>query len=64
MLASVLFCANHASATVSVTAATGGSAISADTTSGCYTSLSGPTIAESANGVIHTGTIPIVELPP
>ena len=64
MLASVLFCANHASAIVSVTAATGGSAISADTTSGSHTSLSGPTIAESANGVIHTGTIPIVELRP
>lgn len=36
-------------AAVTVTVATGGSSISADTTGGSYTSLTGPTIAEGAN---------------
>src|SRR6266478_5328339 len=43
--------------TVAVTAATGGSAISADSTSGSYTTLTGPVIAEQVSGDIHTGTI-------
>ena len=36
-------------ANVSVTTATGGSAISADTTSGSYTTLTGPTVTEASN---------------
>ena len=44
-------------ATVTVTSATGGTAISADTTGGSYTALTGPTIAESAAGEIGNGTI-------
>src|SRR6266478_6116243 len=46
-----------AAGNVTVTKATGGSAISADTTGGAYTVLSGPTIIESASGTIGTGTI-------
>jgi hypothetical protein len=42
---------------VSVTPATGGSAISADTTGGAYTSLTGPVLSESAPGQIGTGTV-------
>ncbi|MBU6142178.1 hypothetical protein KGO95_03650 [Patescibacteria group bacterium] len=44
-------------ATVTVTPATGGSAISADTTGGTYTTLTGPIIAEGATADIGTGTI-------
>ena len=45
-------------ATVTVTAATGGSSISADTTGGSYTTLTGPTITEGASGdVPSSGTV-------
>ena len=44
-------------ATVTVTTATGGSAVSADTTGGTYTSLTGPIVTEGATGDIGTGTI-------
>lgn len=45
-------------ATASVTAATGGSSISADTYgTGAYTTLTGPTITEGANKDVGTGTI-------
>jgi hypothetical protein len=39
------------------TPATGGSAISADTTGGAWTSLTGPTYSENASGNVGTGTI-------
>ncbi len=42
---------------VTVTPATGGSAISADTVGGAYTSLTGPVITESNAGDIGVGTI-------
>ncbi len=46
------------SGVVTITAATGGDAISADTyTSGAYTSLTNPIIAETASGQIGTGDI-------
>ena len=46
-------------ATVTITPATGGSSISADTTGGTYTSLTGPIIAEGATGDIGgSGTNP------
>ena len=44
-------------ATVTVTPATGGSAISADTTGGTFTSLTGPVISEGTTADIGTGTI-------
>lgn len=44
-------------AAVSITTATGGSSISADTTGVSYTTLTGPTITEGANKDITTGTI-------
>src|SRR3989338_8217138 len=44
-------------ATATVTSATGGSAISADTTGGTFTSLTGPVISEGATADIGTGTI-------
>ncbi len=44
-------------AAATVTPATGGSAISADTTGGTFTSLTGPILTEGANGDISTGTI-------
>lgn len=44
-------------ATVTITTATGGSAISADTTGGTYTSLTGPVISGGASGDIGVGTI-------
>ena len=45
-------------ASETLTAATGGSAISADNaTSGTWTTLTGPTLAEGAVGDIGTGTI-------
>lgn len=44
-------------ATVTVSPATGGSAISADTTGGAYTALTGPVISEGATGDIGAGTI-------
>lgn len=45
-------------AAVSVTAATGGGSISADTTGGSYTTLTGPTLAEGASGDFPaTGTL-------
>src|SRR5207249_591649 len=40
-----------------LTPATGGSAISADTTGGAYTSLTGPIYSETASGDVGTGTI-------
>ncbi|GEM_PF-4230855 len=47
----------YAFATATVTAVTGGSAISADTTGGSYASLTGPIISEGAVADIGTGTI-------
>lgn len=47
----------YALAAVTVTLATGGSAISADTTGGAYTSLTGPVISEGAVGDVNVGTI-------
>ena len=44
-------------ATVTVTTATGGSTISADTTGGTFTSLTGPIISEGATADIGIGTI-------
>ena len=44
-------------ATATVTPATGGSAISADTTGGSYAALAGPIILEGATADIGTGTI-------
>lgn len=44
-------------AAVTVTPAAGGGSISADDEGGAYTSLTGPVIAESANGEIGVGTI-------
>lgn len=44
-------------ATVTVTTATGGSAISADSTGGAYTTLVGPVISEGVTADIGTGTI-------
>lgn len=44
-------------AAVTVTAATDGSAISADTTGSTYTTLTGPIITEGAVGEVGTGTI-------
>src|SRR5882724_487734 len=52
-----LFGAPAAFATVTVTAAAGGSAIPADTTGGSYTALTGPTIAEGTSGEIGAGSI-------
>src|SRR5205814_2900502 len=43
--------------TAQFTPATGGSAISADTVGGTFTSLTGPTYSENANGNVGTGTI-------
>ncbi|MBI4993468.1 hypothetical protein HZC33_00710 [Candidatus Wolfebacteria bacterium] len=51
------FFINQVFATATATPATGGSAISADTTGGSYTSLNGPIISEGATGDIGTGTI-------
>ncbi len=49
----------YASATVTVTPATGGSAISADATGGSYTALTGPIMAEGATGDIGgNGNLP------
>jgi hypothetical protein len=45
------------------TQATGGSAISADTTGGTWTSLAGPTYTENASGDVGTNTI-ILSAPP
>lgn len=50
-------------AAVTVTAATGGTSISADTTGGAWTALTGPSIAETTAGSIDTGTI-ILSVPP
>ncbi len=44
-------------AAVSITTATGGSAISADTVGGTYTSLTGPIVSEGAVGDIGVGAI-------
>lgn len=44
-------------AAVSITPATGGSAISADNTDGAFTSLTGPSYDEAASGDVGTGTI-------
>jgi hypothetical protein len=57
----ILLLSQTAEATVTVTAATGGSAISADTNgtngTGTFTILSGPVLTEGAFGDIGTGTI-------
>jgi hypothetical protein len=42
---------------VTVTGATGGSAISADNAGGSFTALTGPALTESAPGLIGTGTV-------
>src|ERR1051326_5064833 len=52
-----VFCVPRAFATVTVTAATGGSAISADATGGSYTALTGPTLTEGTAGEIGAGSI-------
>lgn len=49
-------------ATATITPATGGSAISADTAGGLYTELTGPVISEGATADIGTGSI-IVDVP-
>src|SRR5437879_6359282 len=49
--------AGPAFANASVTKATGGSSISADTAGGTYTALTGPTITENADGDIGTGQL-------
>ena len=56
-LVGLLVAPKVALATVSITPATGGTSISADSTSGSYTTLTGPTITEGANKDITTGTI-------
>ncbi|OGY29088.1 MAG: hypothetical protein A3J50_02270 [Candidatus Woykebacteria bacterium RIFCSPHIGHO2_02_FULL_43_16b] len=48
-----------AGGTATINPATGGSSISADTTGGTYTSLSGPTFSENGTGSIGTGTLVI-----
>ena len=55
----IFICAGNAWALnkVTVTAATGGSAISADTTGGTWTTLTGPVLTESSSADIHAGTI-------
>src|SRR5438045_6930034 len=53
----VLLGADKALAAVTVTAATGGSAISADNTGGTWTTLTGPVLDESTGKEILTGTI-------
>ena len=57
LLVILLLFLNRALATVTVTAASGGPAISADSTGGTYTLLTGPILQESARGSIGTGTI-------
>lgn len=57
VLLSLLAVSRGVFATATVTPATGGSAISADTTGGTYTSLIGPIVSEGATGDIGTGTI-------
>ncbi len=52
-----IFNSTKAFATATVTVATGGSAISADTTGGTYTTLTGPVITENLVSEINTGTI-------
>ncbi len=58
-LATFLFLAlaTAAHAHVTVTLATGGGAISADTTNATFTSLAGPSITEQSTGDINEGTI-------
>src|SRR6266446_11001155 len=59
-LALMFICAGNARAAtshVNVTAATGGSAISADTTGGAWTNLTGPIAVEVNPGNIGAGTI-------
>lgn len=57
-LATLLFFYLAVSATASVTTpATGGGAISADTTGGTYTTLTGPVLSEGATGDVGLGTI-------
>ena len=53
----LLLAPEAAFATASVTAATGGSAISADTTGGTFTALTGPVITEGATGDVGLGAI-------
>ncbi len=57
LLAILLLFLNRAFAAVTVTAATGGTSISADTTGGAWTALTGPSIAETTTGSIGSGTI-------
>src|SRR5437016_9355007 len=52
-----VFCAPKAFATVTVTATAGGSSVSADTTGGSYTALTGPTLMEGTAGEIGAGSI-------
>ncbi|MFH0951173.1 MAG: HYR domain-containing protein, partial [bacterium] len=61
-----IFGASNASAAVSITTATGGTNISADTTNGAWTSLGAITITELANGDIprsQAGTTLILKAP-
>ena len=53
----LIFDAGIVFAVVTVTPASGGSVISADTTGGAYTALTGPVIAESVTADIGAGTV-------
>lgn len=57
LLAAIILPIYFALAAVSITTATGGGAISADTTGGAYTTLIGPVISEGSMADIGTGTI-------
>src|SRR5438128_1712412 len=52
-----LLASSHAVASVTLTPAPGGTAISADTTGGTFASLTGPVLAEGVSGDIGGGTI-------
>src|SRR3954469_22624347 len=51
------FAASLTRADVTLTPATGGTTISADTTAGTFTALTGPVLSEGATGDIGAGTI-------
>ena len=57
ILTQLLLAFDYAFAAAAVTAATGGSAISADTAGGSYTALTGPVISEGVTADIGIGTI-------
>lgn len=55
-MALLFFTVMHARAALSVTAATGGGSISADTANSTWTTLTGPAVIEGANQDLATGT--------